>query len=123
MVVDDDPHEFPLLEAAFAHLTCEVSLLTITIAHLALIEFVLCESGKKPHLALVDINMPAIDGFGLAREFIVNGLPTILMSSHVDNKRRVRAADIGVLDIIQKPGCVDGYETLARRVLELAAWT
>lgn len=121
MVVDDDPHEFPLLKAGFAHLACPVSLQTIAIAHVALVEFALCEAEKKPHLALVDINMPAIDGFGLAREFIINGLPTILMSSHVDDKRRARAADIGVLALLEKPESADGYASLARRVLELSA--
>ena len=89
------------------------------IPHLALVEVALCESGEKPHAALVDINMPAIDGYGLAREFIGNGLPTILMSSDVDDHRRDRAAAIGVLGLLEKPSNADGYAAFAQRVLEL----
>ncbi len=91
-----------------------------SIAHLALIEFALCESGRRPDLALVDINMPAIDGFGLAREFISNGLPTILMSTQVDADRSARASSLGALALLEKPNHADGYTALAKRVLHLA---
>lgn len=120
LIVDDDPDEFPLLEAGFACHSCPVALQTVTVAHLALVEFALSDENSRPHIALVDINMPAIDGFGLARELIGNGLPTILMSSQVDLKRKDRATEIGVLDLLDKPSHADGYETFAMRVLQLA---
>lgn len=120
LVVDDDPDEFPLLAAGFAGRSCPVALQTITIAHLALVEFALSDDENRPHLALVDINMPAIDGFALAREFIGNGLPTILMSTQVDASRRAQAAGLGALDLMEKPYHADGYGTFAMRVLELA---
>jgi len=120
LIVDDDPDEFPLLEAGFANHSCVIEFQTVTIAHLALAEFVLSDDESRPHIALVDINMPAIDGFGLAGEFIRNGLPTILMSSQVDLIRRTRATDIGVLDLLEKPTHADGYALFTKRVLQLA---
>ena len=120
LIVDDDPDEFPLLEAGFALHRCPVELQTVTIAHLALVEFVLSDDESRPHLALVDINMPAIDGFGLAGEFIHTGLPTILMSTHVDPERRARGAAIGVLELLEKPHHADGYAAFTLRVLQLA---
>ena len=120
LMVDDDPDEFPLLEAGFARQSCPVILQTVTIAHLALVEFALSDDETRPHIALVDINMPAIDGFVLAREFIGTGLPTILMSSHVDDIRRARATQLGVLGLLEKPTNVDGYAAFAQRILHLA---
>ena len=121
LIVDDNPDEFPLLEAGFSEQNQVVHLQTITIAHLALVEVALCENSEKPHAALVDINMPAIDGFGLAREFIGNGLPTVLMSTDVSDERRMRAAAIGALDLLPKPINAAGYADFAKRVLALMA--
>lgn len=120
LVVDDDSTEFPLLEAGFAAHACPVSLINITIAHLALVEFALSESGERAQLALVDINMPAIDGFSLAREFVGSGLPTILMSSQVDADRCLRAGEMGALALLEKPADFEGYASFAGRVLHLA---
>lgn len=120
LMVDDDPDEFPLLEAGFARHNCPVVLQTVTIAHLALVEYALSDDETRPHIALVDINMPAIDGFVLARELIGNGLPTILMSSQVDLVRRARATQIGVIELLEKPSQADGYAAFALRILQLA---
>jgi DNA-binding response OmpR family regulator len=120
MIVDDNPQEFALIEAGFQHHACPVILQTATIAHLALVEFALCDADARPEVALVDINMPAIDGFGLAREFIGRGLQTILMSTHVDALRSARAIDIGALALLEKPGTLAGYVEFAARVMALA---
>ncbi len=119
MIVDDNPDEFPLIEAGFQHHAYPIIFHTVTVAHLALVEFVLCDVASRPHLALVDINMPAIDGFGLAKEFIGCGLQTILMSNQVDAVRLARAAALGALALLEKPGDFLGYAAFAARVIEL----
>jgi DNA-binding response OmpR family regulator len=119
MIVDDNPDEFTLIEAGFRHHSCAVILQTATIAHLALVDFALCDLDLRPELALVDINMPAIDGFGLAGEFISHGLKTILMSTHVDAVRCERATALGALALLKKPGTFAGYAEFAARVMAL----
>ena len=120
LIVDDNPKEFPLLESGFSCHKCAVSLQTVTIAHLALAEYVVSDPESKPDLALVDINMPGIDGFELAREFILSGLPTILMSSHIDASRLSHAADLGALELLKKPTDIHGYANFTDRILQIA---
>lgn len=120
LIVDDNPKEFPLIEAGFSSHDCSVSLQTVTIAHLALAEFSLSDEDSRPDLALVDINMPGIDGFELAREFIRCELPTILMSCQIDASRFSLATDMRSLALLKKPSDLSGYKKFAGRILELA---
>ncbi len=120
LAVDDDPAEFALLEDGFAHCGTDVELLLASTAPLALAELMLRGTAGKPHLALIDINMPLVSGFDLATELIREGVPTILMSNHVDQQRSAKARDIGVLELLAKPGDRSGYSAFATNVLRIA---
>lgn len=119
LIVDDNPKEFPLIEAGFSCHSCPVKLQTVTIAHLALAEFSLSDQDSRPDLALVDINMPGIDGFELAREFIRGELPTILMSCQIDASRFSLATDMRAIALLKKPSDLAGYNKFAARILDL----
>lgn len=119
LAVDDDPAEFALLEDAFSRCGMEVDLLTATSAPFALAELTLGGEGRRPHAALVDINMPLVSGFDLAVEMIREGVPTILMSNQVTGERAARASGLGVLDLLAKPNDAAGYTAFAARVLRI----
>jgi CheY-like chemotaxis protein len=117
LAVDDDPAEFALLEDGFAHCGAEVELLTATTAPLALAELALGGPEGRPHIALIDINMPLVSGFELAEELIRQDVPTILMSSQVDGERSARAQGLGAIGLFAKPTDAKGYVTFAAQVL------
>ena len=117
MVVDDDPSEFQLLADGFAQIGIEVAWMTSTSAAMAIGHLGL--ANRQPDAAIVDIGMPLVSGFTLARQFISDHLPTILISIEVDAGRRTMATEIGALGMFQKP--VDGgsYQELARSIAAL----
>ena len=120
LAVDDDPAEFPLLEDGFARCDAEVELVTATTAHMALAGLHMAGEDGRPHLALVDIGMPLINGFDLARQLIAEDIPTILMSSQIDASRATRARELGALDLLAKPVDGPGYGAFAARILRMA---
>jgi response regulator NasT len=119
LVVDDNPAEFVLLEDAFALCGVMVNLLTATTAPMALAELDFASSERQPDLALVDINMPMVSGFELAAVLIEQGVPTILMSTQVDDGRATQALRMGALDLLAKPFNQGGYMIFAERVIRL----
>ncbi len=119
LAVDDQPAEFPLIEDGFRRSGMHIELLTAVSAPLALAELVHGDQHGRPHVALIDINMPRVSGFELAERVVRQGIPTILMSNHVTGERASWAAAIGVLDLLAKPGDAAGYAIFAARVLRL----
>lgn len=67
-----------------------------------------------PDLALLDVNMPEIDGFRLlkmmARE--CPGTPSIILTAHGEEKERVKGLELGADDYVVKP--FSSAELLAR---------
>ncbi len=120
LAVDDDPNEFALLEDGFANCGAVVDLLSVTSGPMALAELMLIAPDSRPHLALIDINMPLVSGFELAKQLVREGIPTILMSCQVDDQRLGRAHALGVLDLLAKPLDAQGYVAFAARVLHTA---
>ncbi len=119
LAVDDDPAEFALLEDGFARCGVGIELATATTAPLAIVELHLAGHEGRPHVALVDIGMPLVSGFELARQLVAEDIPTILMSSHVDGARAAMAREIGALDLLAKPVDGPGYGAFAARVLRM----
>ncbi len=119
LAVDDDIHEFPLLEASFAACGVEVKLDTVTTGHIAIANLYMADEADLPHLALVDVGMPLISGFDLARQLIRRGIPTVLMSALVNPQRCAQAHALGALDLLEKPPNAAGYTRMAARVLHL----
>lgn len=119
LAVDDDPAEFALLEDGFAHCGTTIELLSATSAPMALAELMLIGRTLRPHFALIDVNMPMVSGFELATHLVREGLPTILISNHVDAGRVAHARSLGALDLLEKPADAPGYATFAAEILRL----
>lgn len=117
LAVDDNPAEFALLADGFSGCGILVDLSTATSASLALAGLMLGDVADRPHVALIDINMPMVSGFELATQMIRDGIPTIMMSTQITDAHAVRARDLGVLDLLAKPSDGLGYAALVARVL------
>lgn len=67
---------------------------------------------QKPDLALVDIMMPGEDGFSLAKDLIVTGIPVLFLTAKTAVADRVRGLRMGAEDYVLKP--FEPEELLAR---------
>jgi signal transduction histidine kinase len=70
----------------------------------------------RPHLILLDISMPEVDGFTVCQRLKssekTNDIPVIFLSASSDVNDKVKAFEIGAIDFIGKPYIVE--EVLAR---------
>lgn len=87
---------------------------------------VLAESGRQAlsliestqfFLAILDIRMPEMDGFALAREIIRTRpeIPCVFMSGWADRDAAIEALKIGIRDILDKPVDVDKVVDTVKR--------
>ncbi len=101
LVVDDNPINLNVL---FDHLSdAGFKLLVAKNGHQAI------ERAKRaqPHLILLDIMMPGIDGFETCRRLkndeTVSDIPIIFMTAMSDTESKVKGFKIGAVDYITKP--------------------
>ena len=107
LVVDDEPPIRKLLRmglTAHGYEVLEASNGRIALELLA----------KKPHLVILDLGLPDIDGLELLRSIRhrQEGLPIVVLSSRGDEAGKVAALDLGADDYVTKPFGMD--ELLAR---------
>ncbi len=71
---------------------------------------------KTPHLVLLDVKMPEMDGYEVCRQLKTNPttreIPILFISAYGDAINKVEGFDLGGVDFISKP--IDGPEVLAR---------
>jgi two-component system, cell cycle response regulator DivK len=61
----------------------------------------------KPNVIILDLGMPKMDGWEVARQLKANGatraIPIIALTGHVTSEARQRALDAGVNEFCTKP--------------------
>jgi len=71
---------------------------------------------EQPHLILLDVMMPGIDGFETCQQLKANAttrqIPVIFMTALADTVNKVKGFDLGAVDYITKP--IQPEEVLAR---------
>lgn len=74
---------------------------------------------ERPHLVLLDIWMPQVDGIGLLKEIKEQHpeVDVIMISGHGNIHTAVTATKLGAFDFIEKPLSLDGLLLTVRRAL------
>jgi DNA-binding response OmpR family regulator len=117
LLVDDERISLRMLEAALD--TGDYTLLTTTDPVEALT--LACE--HRPHLLLLDVVMPGMDGFTLCQQLRAEArtkdIPVIFLSSLQDPADRVRGLELGAVDFISKPFNTAEIRARVRRHVDL----
>ena len=117
LIVDDDPDHLHLLELFFetsgfsnVHATSDARNVEALIAE------------DRPHLVLLDIHMPHIDGVEVMRRIQAaapeQDIPMIVMSGDLSTDTRQRGEDAGATDFLAKPYEMSELLTKVRSALE-----
>lgn len=80
---------------------------------------------KQPHLVIMDIGLPAFDGYHWCREIRrISNVPILFLSSAADNMNQIMAMNMGGDDFIAKPFDYDvliaKMQALLRRAYDFA---
>jgi CheY-like chemotaxis protein len=101
LVVEDNPVNLELVEAVLEREGYEV--VSAVSAEEALNRL----DRLRPHLVLLDIQLPGLDGLGLTRLLKANPatveIPIVALSAHARHEDRQAALDAGCVDYISKP--------------------
>jgi CheY-like chemotaxis protein len=99
LAVDDDTYCLDLLKEALKEVSCKVIGVTSGQAALKFLET------RQPDLLALDIEMPEMDGFALARNIRERGIetPIIFITGNSTRELVIKAVDEGAADFIVKP--------------------
>jgi two-component system sensor histidine kinase/response regulator len=101
LVVDDTPDNLHLLAQLFK------DEYRVRIAHTGEKALSICQSDSPPDLVLLDIMMPGMDGFEVARRMREHpsseGIPVIFVTALTDNEARLKGMELGAVDFVTKP--------------------
>jgi two-component system cell cycle response regulator len=115
LVVDDDPEPARLLRTWFRGQPYEILEARDGAAGLE------AAAREIPHLILLDLKMPGLDGHevarGLKREPTTNGIPVILLSAVNTIEAKVEAFRAGVDDYVVKPFAFEEVDARIRAML------
>jgi two-component system response regulator MprA len=108
LVIDDDDKLVSLLERGLAFEGFEVSSARDGEAGLALAQ------QHRPHVVLLDITMPGVDGFEVCRRLrLVQDVPIIMLTARDEVADKVTALNLGADDYVPKPFA---FEELVARI-------
>lgn len=101
LIVDDMPDNLQLLSELFKD---EYSVLVARSGELAL---GICQSNNPPDLVLLDIMMPTMDGFEVARRMrehpASESIPVIFVTAMSGEEARLKGLELGAVDFVAKP--------------------
>lgn len=101
LVVDDTPDNLTLLAGLFRESY------RVKLAHTGEKAIGICQSDTPPDLVLLDIMMPGMDGFEVARALRAHPssehIPIIFVTALNDEESRLKGMELGAVDFVTKP--------------------
>jgi two-component system, sensor histidine kinase and response regulator len=101
LVVDDTPDNLMLLSQLFK------DEYRVRLAQNGAKALEMCTSATPPDLVLLDVMMPGMDGFEVAKRMrehpTSEGIPVIFVTALTETDARMRGLDLGAVDFISKP--------------------
>lgn len=121
LVVDDEPENIDVLTRVMESDGYDViSASNGTLALDAVIR-------ERPDIVLMDVNMPAVNGFEvcrvLKREAATRLLPVVLITGLTAAEDRIRGIDAGADDFLSKPFAIDELRARVRSLMRLKRYT
>jgi DNA-binding response OmpR family regulator len=117
LLVDDEPSCLQVLTAALSGIDCQL------ICAVKAADALKIARERSPHLVLLDVMMPEMDGFALCRhlrgEDATKDLAIIFLSSLQDPQDRTQGIELGAVDFITKPFDAGEVRARVRRHVEL----
>jgi DNA-binding response OmpR family regulator len=117
LMVDDEPSCLQVLNAALAGTDYQL------ICAVKAADALKLARERRPHLVLLDVMMPEMDGFAMCRqlreESATQDLAIIFLSSLQDSQDRTRGIELGAVDFITKPFDPAEVRARVRRQVEL----
>src|SRR5215469_18672498 len=102
LLVDDDPNLVPLIQRGLAYEGFEVYTAMDGESGLALAQT------HQPHIVLLDIAMPGIDGFEVCRRLrLHDDIAIIMLTARDEVDDKVNALNMGADDYVPKPFSFD----------------
>lgn len=116
LVVDDEPAIAELLAAALRYEGFDVTIAATGRDALA------CAANRRPALILLDVMLPDIDGFEVARRLASEGprVPIMFLTARDSTADTVRGLTLGGDDYVTKPFSLDEVVARVRAVLRRA---
>ncbi len=112
LLVDDDPQLIPLLQRGLAYEGFEVE--TAMDGEAALV----ATQKYQPHIVLLDISMPGLDGFEVCRRLrLQDDVAIIMLTARDEVTDKVSALNLGADDYVPKPFAFDELVARMRAVL------
>ena len=119
LIVDDDEEILELVRLRLSRFGYDT-----VVAHDGL-EALAVARASQPNLALVDVTMPAMDGYGATRQLkrdpATKHIPVILLTAMAEGAAITRGFEAGADDYITKPFSPQALESRVAAVLERAA--
>src|SRR5262245_60567375 len=117
LMVDDEPSCLQVLTSALSSMDYQL------ICAVKVTDALTLARDRNPHLVLLDVVMPEMDGFALCRHLredaATKDLAIIFLSSLQDPQDRTRGIDLGAVDFITKPFDPAEIRARVRRQVEL----
>jgi DNA-binding response OmpR family regulator len=117
LLVDDEAVNLQVLSAALDGMDYKL------ICAINPIEALRLAQERKPHLVLLDVMMPGMDGFEVCRRLRADeqtrGASIIFLSSLHDPRDRIQGIELGAVDFITKPFNTAEVRARVRRQVEL----
>ncbi len=111
-LVEDNPADVLLVRVALSQVPFPLKLLVAKDGEQAL--QMLGSSDFHPHLIILDLNMPRVDGQAVLQQYQQTKIPIVIFSSSQNKAEVQKALALGAREYVQKP---IGYEPYANAVL------
>lgn len=119
LIIDDEPEVVEMIKGVLDMQGYE------SVATTQWTEVVDAAAHEQPHLMLLDLNMPTIDGVSLLKFLREQGhtFPVIVVSGYIDEEIRTALTPLGVVDFIDKPFEIKHLASVVAKVFTPSAHT
>lgn len=123
VLADDDPDDRLIIREAIEDFSGNITLSEVADGR-QLVEFFQArlDSGEKPDVIILDINMPSLDGVDalkILRDLgLAEGIPVYVLSTMRNRERVDQAKRLGVTATHSKPNTMKGFHELVQEIIQ-----